>query len=43
MGERLDARESLLRSQFTAMERALGQLRTLQGSFASSGLLGAAA
>ncbi len=43
MGERLDARESLLRSQFTAMERAMGQLRTLQGSFASSGLLGAAA
>jgi flagellar hook-associated protein 2 len=43
MGERLDARESMLRSQFTAMERALGQLRTLQGSFASSGLLGAAA
>jgi hypothetical protein len=43
MGERLDARESLLRNQFTAMERAMSQLRTLQGSFASSGLLGAAA
>jgi flagellar hook-associated protein 2 len=32
MGGRLDAREELLRRQFTAMERALGQLRSLQAS-----------
>lgn len=32
--ERLQKREERLRTQFTAMERALGQLRTLQGALA---------
>jgi flagellar capping protein FliD len=32
-GVRLTQRESLLRSQFTAMERSLGQLRDLQARF----------
>lgn len=38
---RLSQRETLLRTQFTAMERSLGQLRTMQTRFASQ--LGVAA